>query len=62
MKAAASGLLGRAKEGKHAVDALLELKPDFAKRGRTLIERYIKFGDIVDRVLEGLGKAGLNVA
>ena len=62
MKAAVLGLLGKKKEGKRAVDALLRLKPDFAKRGRTLIERYIKFGDIVDRVLEGLSKSGLEPA
>jgi adenylate cyclase len=61
MKAAASGLLEKTKEGKHAVGALLKLKPDFAKRGRALIKHYIKFDDIFDRVLEGLKKAGLNI-
>ena len=61
LKAAASGLLENTKEGKHAVDALLKLKPDFGKRGRTLIKHYIKFDDIFDRVLEGLRKAGLNI-
>ena len=61
MKAAASGLLEKTKEGKHAVGALLKLKPDFAKHGRTLIKHYIKFDDIFDRVLEGLKRAGLNI-
>ena len=61
MKAAASGLLGKVKEGKHAVKTLLKLKPDFAKRGRALIKHYIKFDDIFDRVLEGLKRAGLNI-
>ena len=61
LKAAASGLLEKTKEGKHAVGALLKLKPDFAKRGRTLIKHYIKFDDIFDRVLVGLSKAGLKI-
>ena len=61
MKAAASGLLEKTKEGKHAVGALLKLKPDFAKRGKALIKHYIKFDDICDRMLEGLKRAGLNI-
>lgn len=61
MKAAVLGLLGKTKEGQHAVDTLLKLKPDFAKRGRVLIKHYIKFDDIFDRLLEGLSKAGLSI-
>jgi len=61
LKAAASGLVGKAKEGELAVDALLKLKPDFAKRGKALIKHYIKFDDICDRVLEGLRKSGLSI-
>lgn len=61
MKAAASGLLGETKTSRQAVEDLLKLKPDFAKHGRTLIERYIKFSDIVDRIREGLSKAGLEL-
>jgi TolB-like protein len=62
LKAAALGLVGNAKEGELAVDTLLQLKPDFAKRGRALIKHYIKFDDIFDRVLEGLRKSGLGIA
>lgn len=61
MKAAASGMLAKTKEGMSAVDALLKLKPDFAKRGRTLIKHYIKFDDIFERVLRGLRRAGLRI-
>ena len=61
LKAAASGLLEKTKEGKYAVGALLKLKPDFAKRGKALIKHYIKFDDICDRVLKGLKRAGLNI-
>jgi adenylate cyclase len=61
MQAATFGLLGRYEEGKQAVQKLLELKPDFPSRGRILIKHYIKFDDIVDRVIEGLSKIGLKV-
>ncbi len=61
LKAAAAGLLGKIEEGEHAVDALLKLKPDFAKRGRTLIAHYIKFDDIFERVIKGLSRAGLSI-
>lgn len=61
MQAASFGYLGRYKEGKQAVEKLLELKPDFSNRGRILIKHYIKFDDIVGRVIEGLDKVGLRV-
>lgn len=61
MRAAAAGLLGNTKEGRYAVDALLKLKPDFAKRGRALVRHYIKFDDIYYRVLKGLRRVGLSI-
>jgi len=61
MKAATLGLLGKTKQGKHALDALLKLKPDFAKRGKALIKHYIKFDDIVDRMQVGLSNVGLEI-
>jgi len=61
MKAATLGQLGRYEEGELAVETLLKLKPDFPSRGRVLIGHYIKFEDIVERVIEGLRKVGLNV-
>jgi len=60
-KAATLGLLERYSEGKKFVKKLLALRPDFPKKGRVLIERYIKLEEIVDRVCEGLGKAGLKI-
>ena len=60
-KAVTLGLLGRYKEGKHFVKNLLELKPDFSERGRILIGHYIKFDDIVERVIEGLHRVGLKI-
>ena len=60
-KAATLGLLGRYEEGEKFVKKLLELRPDFLSKGRVLIERYIKFEEIVDRVLEGMNKVGLSI-
>jgi adenylate cyclase len=62
LKASACGQLGKIEEGQTCVRALLALKPDFAKRGRILIGRYVKFEDIADRIMEGLGKLGINIA
>ena len=61
LKASACGHLGRIEEGQGCVRALLALKPDFAQRGRILIGRYVKFEDIADRIIEGLGKLGMNI-
>ena len=60
-KAATLGILGKYEEGKHFVKNLLELKPDFPERGRILIKHYIKFENIVERVIDGLHKAGLKI-
>lgn len=60
-QAATFGLLGRCKEGKQAVENLLKLKPEFPSRGRVLIKHYIKFEEIVERVIDGLRKSGLNL-
>ena len=62
MKASVFGHLGRIAEGQACVRALIELKPDFAHHGRVLIGRYIKFKDIANRIIEGLGKVGLKIA
>jgi len=41
------------------VKKLLELKPDFPKKGRVLIGHYIKFEEIVECVVEDLNEVGL---
>jgi adenylate cyclase len=61
LKASVCGQLGKIEEGQTCVRALLALKPDFAQRGRILIGRYVKFENIADRIMEGLGKLGLNI-
>jgi len=60
-RAATLGQLGRTEEGEKAAAALLELKTDFPSRGRALIGHYIKFEDILERVVEGLRRAGVHV-
>jgi TolB-like protein len=60
-RACALGLLGRRAEAEAAVSTLVKLKPDFPSRARELIGRYVKVEELVDRMLEGLRKAGLAV-
>ena len=37
------------------------LKPDFENKARYLISRYVKEEELVERIIEGLQKAGLNI-
>ena len=62
LKAAGLGLLGRTEEGVHPGKDLFERKPDFPTIGRVLIKHYIKFDDIVERVIQGLGNSGIDVS
>jgi hypothetical protein len=61
MQAAVLGQMDRCEEGKRAVERLLSFKPDFPSRGRVLIKHYIKFDEIVDRMIDGLAKVGLEI-
>ncbi len=60
-QASSYGLFGNIEDGRKAAVQLLKLKPDFAERGRILIEHYIKFDDIVERVIKGLNAVGIQV-
>jgi tetratricopeptide (TPR) repeat protein len=60
-QAATLGHLGRTDEGRMAAEALLQIKPDFPSRGRVLIGHYIKFDDILEQVVEGLSRVGLDM-
>jgi len=62
LKTASFGLLGRVEEAIQAGKNILACKPDFAERGRVLIQHYIKFDDVVQRVIMGLEKAGIRIA
>jgi adenylate cyclase len=59
MRSAALAQLGRQEHAGAAVGQLLELEPDFATRGRSLMSRYIKVDALIDKIIEGLQKAGL---
>ncbi|MGD8633742.1 MAG: hypothetical protein PVF85_09255, partial [Anaerolineales bacterium] len=60
-KAASLGLLDRIDEGRRYAAELLQLKPDFRNDGRRLIRKFVKFDDIVDRIIEGLNKVDLEI-
>jgi adenylate cyclase len=62
MRASSLGHLGRLEEARVEVTELLLKKPDFASRGRTLIGRLIRSPDLVERIAEGMTKAGLDLA
>jgi hypothetical protein len=62
MRAASFGLLGKGEEGKGEVAKLLRLQPGFPTEGRTLIGHYMKFEDTVERLIEGVARAGLSLA
>ena len=62
MRASCLGHLGRATEASGEVAELLHRKPDFEARGRILIGHYIKFPEMTRPIVDGLAKAGLNLA
>jgi adenylate cyclase len=61
MRACCLGHLGRLEEAQVEVAEVLRHKPDFARRGRTLIGRILKLPELQARVADGLAKAGLTL-
>ena len=61
MRAAAIVQLGQGEEGRTALDELLKLVPDFAHSGRSLLSRYVKADGLMEKLMEGLRKAGLDL-
>jgi TolB-like protein/tRNA A-37 threonylcarbamoyl transferase component Bud32 len=59
--AAAYGQLGESAESKHAMGDVLALRPDFAQIARENLSRWLGPGDLLEHVLDGLRKAGLNI-
>ncbi len=59
MRVCCLGHLGRHREAKVEAAELLQRKPDFASRGRTLIGRLVKFPDLHQHIVDGLEKGGL---
>jgi adenylate cyclase len=60
-RASTLGLLGNIEDGCKVAAELLKLKPNFAELGRILIRHYIKFEDIVERVIKGLNAVCIEV-
>lgn len=62
MRAVPLAYLDRLGEASSQVEPILLLKPEFRERGRWLIERYVKFDDLIERIGQGLAKSGLDIA
>ena len=61
MRAAALAELDRKEEAKSEIDQLLKLAPEFETRGRQLISSYVKVDGLVDRIIYGLRKGGMEI-
>ena len=60
--ATAYGHLGRSEEARSAVDKLLELYPDFGEKARDELESiYWPNPEYIDRYIDGLRRAGLDI-
>lgn len=59
MQAVSFAYLDQLDQARIQVQRLLQLKPDFPKRARWLIARYVKFDDLVQRIQLGLRMAGI---
>jgi hypothetical protein len=54
--------LGRTAQARAEVAEILRGRPDFAARGRILLGRLVKLPRVMDRIADGLAKAGLALA
>ena len=57
----ALAFLGRREEATAQASLILKFKPDFPERSRWLIRRYVKFDELIERIEDGLEKAGLQI-
>jgi adenylate cyclase len=60
IRAAILGQLGRTEDAKAALADALTLQPDLRERIREYVSPWFPDSGLVDRILEGLRKAGLN--
>ncbi len=61
MRATALAYLGRMKKARTDVEQVLLIRPNFRQRGHWFITRYVKLEELVERITEGLQKAGLRL-
>lgn len=62
LRAANLGQLNRKKETREHIIHLKSLKPNFEEKAYYLISRFVKEEDLVEKVVEGLRKAGLHIS
>ncbi|WP_340112134.1 hypothetical protein [Maribellus mangrovi] len=61
LRAAVLGQLDQLAEANKNIEQLIELKPDFEKKARELISRYVKEDSLINHIFEGLRLAGLKL-
>ena len=58
-KTVATGLLGRIDAAKVLLDKVKQLHPDFANHPRYYVSSFVMEKELMEKMLEGLEKAGL---
>ena len=61
-RTAVLGQLGRHTRAKREYEALLECRPDFPERGRTIMGRFFKEPGLLDHFIEGFEKIGIEIS
>jgi tetratricopeptide (TPR) repeat protein len=61
MRVSSLGHLGRASEAAAEIAGILRMAPAFRERGRMMLGRFLKSPEALDRVVEGLDRAGLRL-
>ena len=61
LRTAVLGQLNKISEVQPNISHLLQLKPEFESKARYLISRFVKEDELVEHVLDGLRKAGMDV-
>ena len=61
LRTATLGQLGKQSEAKEQISDLKSLKPDFESKARYLIKKYVKEDELVEKIIDGLVKAGLKI-
>ena len=60
LRAATLGQLERKSDAEKQISDLKVLKPEFESKARYLISRYVKENELVEKIIDGLVKAGLH--
>ena len=62
LRIAIYGQLSRQDEARESASELLELIPDFENMGRKLISNFVKINYLVDDIIEGIKKIGIDIS